>query len=97
MEAVENGAGMTAIAQPDAWAERERAVLHQAVDEFAAAMKAKLDAKVAAGVAGWCDAGNAHALWLALLSAALKTRAQGQEVDVANFALFLWWIQSRGR
>lgn len=71
----------------------ELALLADAVDAFAAAMKAEL-----AGMAqdenrtGWNDPANAHDYYIKLLAHASGVRlAAGQEVDIANFAMFLWY------
>ena len=63
--------------------------IHRAVDAFAAVMKAKLLAKMQDGFHGGFDPENAAAVWQLL--ATHVARGAGQEIDVANLALMLWW------
>lgn len=65
--------------------------LSEAVDEFAAAMKSKLMLKAAEGRRGWADAGDAIErpyFWQELKRHVFK--GDGQEIDIANFAMMLW-------
>lgn len=66
------------------------------VDTFAAAMKAKLHQKVALGIVGWDEERIKPILQCQLLQAAVKLAFgdHKQDVDVANYAMFLgllWW------
>lgn len=76
--------------KPDA-IEREIKLLHAAVDEFAVAMKAKLATMVHdENRTGWNNPANAEAYYKKLLAhAAGIPLAAGQEIDIANFAMFL--------
>lgn len=71
--------------------EREIKLLHAVVDEFAVAMKQKLTYEVAEkGRTGWSDPANAQATYHSLLAnAAGVPLAAGEEVDIANLAMFL--------
>lgn len=76
--------------------EDEMARLELAVDMFAKAMKEKLASKVIQGWSGWDDPASMEAIYNNLLAhAAGVPLARGEEVDVANFALFLWWARVR--
>lgn|GEM_PF-1486003 len=80
------------------WLEDEIARLNAAVDQFAAAMKARLAEKARAGWTGWDDPANVSEIYTALLAhAAGVPMAAGQEVDVANFAMMLWRLRQGGR
>lgn len=64
------------------------------VDAFAAEMKLKLLKKVNEGRAGWGDPANAEEIYNSLLAhAAGVPLARDQEIDVANFAMFLWCMR----
>jgi predicted dithiol-disulfide oxidoreductase (DUF899 family) len=71
--------------------EAEIAALNAAVDNFAAAMKATLAHMVRAeNRTGWADPANAEDYYKKLLAHAAAMRlAAGQEVNIANFAMFL--------
>lgn len=74
----------------------QMAQLEKVVDEFAAQMKAKLAVKVGEGRSGWDDPANREQIWTSMLAhGAAPSHAAGQEVDVANFAMFLWFIRTR--
>lgn len=60
----------------------------KAVDEFAAAMKAKLREKREQGRGGWDDPGQCEPRTLARML--LDHLHKGDPVDVANFAMMLW-------
>ena len=71
--------------------------LNVTVDEFARCMKAKLEVKVKEGRSGWDNPANAEAIYNALLAhAAGVPLAREQEIDVANFAMFLYWMRWDG-
>lgn len=84
---VENWQGIP----PDpAWVAAEIERLDAAVDEFAAAMKARFAEKAREGCRGWDDPAEAQTVYTDLLAhAAGIPLAAGQEVDIANFALML--------
>ena len=68
---------------------RERDELFQAVNAFARAMKVKLANKTLDGKSGWqetwwIESGNA-------LEQLLAHAKKGDMVDVANFAMFIWY------
>ncbi len=71
----------------------ELALLSDAVDAFAAAMKAELAGMVQdENRTGWRDRANAQGYYTKLLAHAAGVKlAAGQEVDIANFAMFLWY------
>ncbi len=78
---------------PDPLFEEKRR-LFLAVDQFALEMKARLVRKLDAGWTGWdnptaCSDDDLHRRMV--LAAHKDLNANGQEADVANFALFLWW------
>lgn len=76
-------------------AEVER--LFNALNEFTQEMRAKLLLKVREGFTGWDHPANATDLYQQLLAhAAGVPLAKGQEVHIANFAMFLWF-QRTGR
>lgn len=71
--------------------EAEIAALSAAVDDFGAAMKAKLASMVRdENRTGWADPDSAEDYYKKLLAHAAGVRlAAGQEIDIANFAMFL--------
>lgn len=75
--------------------EAEIAALNAAVDGFAEAMKAALTRKVRdENRTGWNDPSNADDYYKSLLAHAAGIRmAAGQEVNIANFAMFLWQMR----
>lgn len=85
------------IANPTAeWIAEQEFELNQLVDQFAQLMKAKLLEKAIEGRTGWNLVEKREELWNAMLAhgAAIKYAA-GQEVDVANFAMFLLYQRIR--
>lgn len=78
-----------------AWVEQEIERLNGAVDEFAAAMKAKLAEKAREGWTGWDDLRAKDGIYTAMLAqgAAIKY-AEGQEIDIANLAMMLWRLNA---
>lgn len=61
-----------------------------AVDRFAAAMKAKLAKKRAEGVTGWDDPEQCHIDYLThLLREQIHSRAVFDPIDIGNFAMML--------
>lgn len=77
--------------------EAEIARLHGLVDQFAGMMKFKLADKVCDNRIGWDDPANAEAIYNSLLAHAAGIRlAAGQEVDIANFAMFLLNLRTGG-
>jgi hypothetical protein len=79
------------------WVAEEIARLNTAVDQFAAAMKARLAEKAKEGWSGWDDPSNVSDIYTALLAhAAGVPLAARQEVDVANFAMMLWRFRQGG-
>lgn len=77
--------------------EQEIVRLNDAVDEFAAEMKAKLEQKAREGWSGWDSPGAKDKIYHAMLAQGAGIPfAVGQEVDIANFAMMLWlWNQGR--
>lgn len=75
----------------------EIAALNAAVDKFAAAMKETLAHMVRAeNRTGWADPANAEDYYKKLLAHAAGVRlAAGQEVNIANFAMFLLYQRLR--
>lgn len=66
--------------------------LHTAVDLFHNQMKVRLEQKVRENRTGWNDPELAKAIYEDLLAhAAGVPLAAGHEIDIANFAMFLWW------
>jgi hypothetical protein len=71
-------------------AEKHR--LNEVLTKFQAEMFHRLTVKVMAGCTGWDDPANREQIYNALLAhAAGIPLAAGQEADVANFAMFLWY------
>ncbi len=64
--------------------------LHAAVDEFAIEMKARFAEKAIRGLQGWDQKENYRALADRLRDQALSPT--GQEVDIANVAMILWYL-----
>jgi len=77
----------------------ELVLLADTVDAFAAAMKAELAGMVQdENRTGWNDPANAEDYYKKLLAHAAGVRmAAGQEVDIANFAMFLWYQRKTAR
>ena len=81
------------IESPSAdWIAEQERELNQLVDQFAQMMKAKLLEKAIEGRTGWNQIEQREQLWNAMLAhgAAIKF-AVDQEIDVANFAMILWY------
>lgn len=73
--------------------EAELAKLETLVDSFAASMKSRLIAKVREGWQGWDQSSEVGPSYTALLAHATGVPfAYGHEVDVANYAMFLWFL-----
>jgi hypothetical protein len=79
--------------KPDpVWVDKETARLSGAVDEFARAMKVKLEQKTREGWNGWDRIGAKEKIYHAMLAhGAGVPFADGQEVDIANLAMMLWF------
>lgn len=62
--------------------------LEEAVDNFTEEMKKKLRSKSHAGKHGWADPN-----WKKkdIIQQLRKHITKGDPVDIANYALFLWW------
>lgn len=74
-----------------AWIEAEMLRLEEAVNEFSEKMKARLIEKAKEGWRGWDDPAASNEIYTTMLAhAAGVPLAEGQEVDVANFAMMLW-------
>jgi uncharacterized protein with PhoU and TrkA domain len=77
----------------DAETQEEITRLDQAVDEFAAEMKARLREQAMKGYRGWDDPENYQRIIEMMVKHAAV--AQGEEVDVANLAMILWSLRRR--
>jgi hypothetical protein len=65
--------------------------LHDAVDAFAVAMKARLAEKAAQGFEGWDDPDLAETIEENLFDHVRRLlKGHRQEIDIANFAMMLW-------
>lgn len=84
-------------AAPDpAWVKQEISRLNEAVDLFATCMKARLTEKAEEGWTGWDKPESSTKIWNALLAqGAAIPLAKGQEVDIANLAMMLWFLNGR--
>ena len=69
--------------------------LYQAVDDFAAEMKARLREQAIKGYRGWDDPANYQRIVDMMVEHAAA--AEGEEVDAANLAMILWSLRRRGR
>jgi hypothetical protein len=70
----------------------EMARLDAALQGFTLQMREHLRAKLDAGWRGWDNPDNGREIWNAMLAhAAGVPMAKGQEVGIANFAMFLWF------
>jgi hypothetical protein len=75
-------------------AEKQR--LNAVLAKFEDEMRHRLAVKVAEGRRGWDDPQYREAIYNALLAhAAGVPLAAGQEADIANFAMFLWYQRLR--
>jgi hypothetical protein len=81
---------------PDAY-DAEVRKIDEAVAAFSTEMKERLLHKLREGWRGWDDPANRQEIYQAMLAhGAAIPLAQGQEADIANFAMFLWY-QRNGR
>ena len=79
----------------ESYVKEEMARLDMVVDAFAAQMKIRLIAKVKEGRGGWEDPANAEEIYTALLAHAASTPlARFRELDIANYAMFLWFLRT---
>ena len=67
--------------------------LDQAVDDFASEMKARLREQAMNGYRGWDDPENYQRIVEMMVKHAAV--AEGEEVDAANLAMFLWSLRRR--
>lgn len=77
--------------------EREAEIrkIKQAVAHFSNQMEARLVEKLDQGWRGWDRPENAREIYNCLLAHGSAIHlAAGQEVDMANFAMFLWYIRT---
>lgn len=82
--------GASEVRPDPAWLEQEIGRLDAEVDKFADQMKARLREKAAAGWDGWDDPSSAEQAYTDMLGQAAGVKfARGQEVDIANLAMFL--------
>ena len=63
--------------------------IYKVIDQFAAAMKEKMEEKYWEGYAGWDDIKGVEKVITDRLIEHAR-RGKGQEVDIANFAMMLW-------
>lgn len=71
-------------------AEKQR--LNELLTKFQAEMFHRLTVKLMEGHSGWDDPRNRDQIYTALVAhAAGIPLAKGQEADIANFAMFLWY------
>lgn len=75
----------------DSWEKAERDALEAMVDAFASEMKKKLIAKMEEGYGGWAN--DSSRLLLQRKLEEHVSRGEGQWVDVANLACFLWNLE----
>jgi hypothetical protein len=69
--------------------------LYEAVDEFAAEMKARLREQAIKGYRGWDNPEHYQRILEMMMQHAAA--AEGEEVDTANLAMILWSLRRRGR
>jgi len=67
--------------------------LNQAVDEFAAEMKARLREQALKGYRGWDEPENYERIVEMMMQHAAV--GEGEEVDAANLAMILWSLRRR--
>jgi hypothetical protein len=67
--------------------------LYRAVDDFAAEMKARLHEQAIKGYCGWDDPANYQRIIEMMVDHAAVS--EGEEVDAANLAMFLWSLRRR--
>lgn len=63
--------------------------INRAIDQFAEAMKEKMEEKYYEGYTGWDDITGVEGVIVQKLKDHTR-RGNGQWVDVANFAMMLW-------
>ena len=75
--------------------DREIKKINSTIDDFAKSMKAKMIIKHAEGYTGWDEIGEDEKpiIIRRLIDHAL--RGDGQEVDVANFAMMIWHLNNK--
>jgi len=78
----------------DAATQEEIDRLYEAVDAFAAEMKARLREQAVKGYRGWDDPANYERIVEMLMRRSAV--AEGEEVDTANLAMILWRMRRRG-
>jgi len=78
----------------DAATQEEINRLDQAVDDFAAEMKARLREQAMKGYRGWDDPENYQRILDMMMKYAAVT--EGEEIDAANLAMILWSMRRRG-
>ena len=78
----------------DAATQEEIDRLYEAVDGFAAEMKARLREQAVKGYRGWDDPANYERIVEMLMRRAAA--AEGEEVDTANLAMILWRMRRLG-
>lgn len=79
----------------DAATQEEIDRLYEAVDEFAAEMKARLHEQALKGYRGWDDPAQYERIVEMMMQHAAV--GEGEEVDAANLAMILWSMRRRGR
>jgi len=77
----------------DAATQEEIDRLYEAVDGFAAEMKARLREQALKGYRGWDDPAQYERILKMLVTRA--PAAGGEEVDAANLAMILWSLRRR--
>ena len=77
----------------DAVTREEISRLDQAVDDFAAEMKARLREQAMKGYRGWDNPENYERILQMMMKYAAV--AEGEEVDAANLAMILWSMRRR--
>ena len=77
----------------DAVTREEISRLDQAVDDFAAEMKARLREQAMKGYRGWDNPENHERILQMMMKYAAV--AEGEEVDAANLAMILWSMRRR--
>ncbi|MGB5834990.1 MAG: hypothetical protein WBG92_23810 [Thiohalocapsa sp.] len=77
----------------DAATQEEVDRLYEAVDEFAAEMKARLREQALKGCRGWDEPENYERIVEMMMQHAAVS--EGEEVDAANLAMILWSLRRR--
>lgn len=76
----------------EGYVKEEMARLDMVVDAFAAQLKMRLVEKIKEGRGGWEDPSNTGEIYNSLLAHAASTPlARFRELDIANYAMFLWF------